>query len=73
MDDREPWVTVTDDDIRLARRLWLAALEDVLMPVARVTVLYEDLRRLIHTQAQQFAEDFRARQAVGDDPALPTS
>lgn len=68
MDDPDLWVCVTDEDIRIARRLWLAALDDELVPVGRVTRLYDDLRCLIHAQAQQLADDFRASQrAAADD------
>lgn len=66
MDD--VFVVVTDDDIRAARRLWLAALDDGRVPRERVEVLHDDLRRLIHTQAQQLAESYRAaRRAAADE------
>lgn len=57
--DEELRVEITDDDVRAARRLWLAALADEDAP-ARAERLHEDLRRLIHAQAQQIADDFRA-------------
>ncbi len=59
MDAQELRVDVTDDDIRVARRLWLAAFDDPAVPEARTAALHEDLRLLIHAQAQQIAEDFR--------------
>lgn len=59
MDAHELRVDVTDDDIRVARRLWLAALDDPAVPEARAAAFHEDLRLLIHAQAQQIAEDFR--------------
>jgi hypothetical protein len=71
MDDLDLWVRVTDDDIRVARRLWLAALDDDLVPVSRVTQLYDDLRRVIHTQAQQLADEFRATQRAASDDRSP--
>ena len=72
MDELELRVDVTDDDIRFARRLWLAALDDPTVPEDRTARLHEDLRRLIHAQAQQIADEFRAAQrathrAVVDD------
>ena len=57
-------VDVTDDDIRFARRLWLAAVEDPAVPEQRVGTLHEDLRLLIHAQAQQLAEEFRRSQVA---------
>ncbi len=67
MDQHELRVTITDDDIRVARRLWLAASDDPLADGRRVEQLHEDLRHLIHAQAQQFAESFRlAHRAAAD-------
>ena len=62
MDENDLQVEITDDDIRIARRLWLAALDDASVPEDRTRTLHDDLRRLIHTQAQQIAEEFRAAQ-----------
>ncbi len=68
MDDHELRVIVTDEDVRIARRVWLAALDDDTTPAIRVTQLHDDLRRMIHTQAQQIAEAFRAaHRAAADD------
>ena len=72
MDGPELRVDVTDDDIRVARRLWLAALDDPEVSEDRTLRLHDDLRRLIHAQAQQIAEEFRAAQraahrAVADE------
>lgn len=53
-------VDITDEEIRVARRLWLAAGDDDSIPVAYVARLHDDLRRLIHAQAQQIADEFRA-------------
>jgi hypothetical protein len=62
MYDHDLRVDVTDDDIRLARRLWLAALDDETVSEERTAVLHNDLGHLIHTQAQQIADEFRAAQ-----------
>jgi hypothetical protein len=59
MDAQDLRVDITDDDVRVARRLWLAALDDPEAPEERTARLHEDLRLLIHAQAQQIAEDFR--------------
>lgn len=72
MDGHDLRVDVTDDDIRVARRLWLAALDDPEVSEDRTLRLHDDLRRLIHAQAQQIAEEFRAAQraahrAVADE------
>ncbi len=72
MDDHDLRVDVTDEDVRVARRLWLAALDDDAVSEERTARLHDDLRRLIHTQAQQIAEEFRAarraaRRAAADE------
>jgi hypothetical protein len=56
-------IDVTDADIRTAKRAWIAARDDADVPDARVERLYDDLRALIHTQAQQLAEAVRARRS----------
>ncbi len=57
----DPWrIDVTDADVRAAKRAWIAA-RDGDATDARVERRYDDLRDLIHTQAQQLAEDVRAR------------
>jgi uncharacterized protein YecT (DUF1311 family) len=57
----DPWrIEVTDADIRAAKRAWIAA-RDGDATDARVDRLYDDLRRLVHAQAQQIAAEFRAR------------
>jgi len=53
MDDHELRVIVTDEDVRIARRAWLAALDDDTTPAIRVTQLHDDLRRMIHTEARR--------------------
>lgn len=66
--DQDLRVDVTDADIAYARRLWRAALaDDQASSTDRVTRLYEDLRRLVHAQAQQMAEEFRASRRPADD------
>jgi hypothetical protein len=56
-------VDVTDADIRLAKRAWTAA-RDGAASDAEVDRRYEDLRRLVSAQAQQIADDVRARRAT---------
>ena len=53
-------VVVTDEDIAVTRRLWLAARDDDAASDTRVATLFQDLCRLISAQAQQIADDFRA-------------
>ena len=53
-------VDVTDQDIAVARRLWLLARDDEDTPDSRVATLFQDLFRLMSAQAQQMADDFRA-------------
>ncbi len=62
--DTDPWrVDVTDADIRDAKRAWLAA-RDGDAADAEVDRRYDQLRMLVHGQAQQLAEDVRARAAA---------
>lgn len=70
MDGHELRVEVTDEDIRVTRRLWLAALDDPAVPPERTARLHDDLRLLIHAQAQQIAEDFRAAQRAAPRAAV---
>jgi len=74
--DKDPWhIDVTDADIRAAKRVWIAA-RDGDATDAQVDRCYDDLRMLIHAQAQQLAESVRARTATPrsadgtDAPAL---
>ena len=53
-------VEITDDDVRAAKDDWLRA-RDGDVPVDRVEQLFRFYVRLISTQAQQFADDFRRR------------
>ena len=67
MDELDRWLRITDQDIHVARRLWEEALDDEDATDARLTLLYDDLRRLINTQAQQIAEEFRAAHRAARD------
>ena len=59
---RSEWtVDVTDEDIRAAKREWNSALDEPYPDNDRVARLYADYRQLVIGQAQQIAEDFRAR------------
>lgn len=53
-------VDVTDQDIAVARHLWIVARDDGDTPDARVATLFRDLCMLMSAQAQQMADDFRA-------------
>jgi len=54
---------VTDEDIRLARLAWLASRDASIPDNIRTARLREILRRLMHGQAQQIADDFRAKRS----------
>ena len=56
----EPRIEVTNDDIGAAKSAWLAA-RDGDKSDARVEQLLVGYERLIHRQAQQIADEFRAR------------
>ncbi|WP_448631177.1 hypothetical protein [Cellulomonas soli] len=53
-------IDITDADIRDAKKAWKAACEGD-ASLARVEQLYESYRGLVQRQAQQIAEEFRAR------------
>ena len=53
-------VDVTDQDIAVARHLWIIARDDGDTPDGRVATLFHDLCMLMSAQAQQMADDFRA-------------
>jgi hypothetical protein len=60
-DPQTTWAwTVTDNEIRLAKRDWLKA-RDNGAPDQDVEMAFEYYRMLMSAQAQQIAEDFRAR------------
>jgi hypothetical protein len=56
-------IDVTDDDIRAAKREWNRAQDAADPDNDRIAGLYDDYRRLVIAQAQQIADDFRARRA----------
>lgn len=55
-------IEVTNADVAAAKRAWARAIESGESDV-RTQILYDSLRRVINAQAQQMAEDFRARRA----------
>ena len=56
--DDELCVQVTDEDVHAAKRAWLAASEEC-AGSPRERVLHDSFRRIVHTQAQQTALEFR--------------
>ena len=55
-------VRVTDGDVHAARDAWWrASCDDPASP--RTATLYESYRLIVHAQAQQIAEEFRAAHA----------
>ena len=60
--DRDLVVHVTDGDVHAARDAWWRAYS--VDPAAERTVtLHESYRQIVHAQAQQIAEEFRAAHA----------
>ena len=55
--------TVTDTEIRVAKRDWLRA-RDNDAPADEVALAFEYFRMLIAAQAQQIAEEFRAQHSA---------
>jgi len=55
-------IEVTNADVAAAKRAWTRAVESGESEV-RTQVLYDSLRRVINAQAQQMADDFRAKRA----------
>ncbi|QHT57330.1 hypothetical protein GXP71_15455 [Cellulomonas sp. H30R-01] len=55
-------IEVTNADVAAAKRAWARAVESG-ESAARTQLLYDSLRRVINAQAQQMAEDFRAKRA----------
>jgi len=53
-------IEVTNADIRVAKSAWLVALDTEATP-ERVEQLHRGYETLIRAQAQQMAEEFRAR------------
>jgi hypothetical protein len=60
--DRDLYVTVTDGDVHAARNAWWRAYS-VDAGSDRTVTLYESYRQIVHAQAQQIAEEFRAAHA----------
>ena len=56
--DDELCVQVTDEDVHAAKRAWLAAVEEC-AGSPRERVLHDSFRRIVQTQAQQTAFQFR--------------
>jgi hypothetical protein len=65
MEPDEWRIAVTDADIRVAKREWIAA-RDGDATDAEEARRYEVLRLLVHAQAQQLADDLRARTRTPD-------
>lgn len=61
-ENRDVVVHVTDTDVHAARDAWARANETA-PGAARTQVLYESYRQIVHAQAQQIAEEFRAAHA----------
>ena len=63
-------VVVTNGDVAAAKRAWLGARDGGAHQVT-VEARFDLYRRLISAQAQQVADDFRARPADGDSSNVP--
>ena len=61
--NQDLYVHVTDADVHAARDAWRRA-SDVDASSERIAALYESYRQVIHAQAQQIADEFRAARAV---------
>ncbi|OJV81243.1 MAG: hypothetical protein BGO37_17500 [Cellulomonas sp. 73-92] len=60
--DRDAYVHVTDADVHAARDAWWRAQSED--PASeRTATLHESYRQIVHAQAQQIAEEFRAAHA----------
>ncbi|BDO43540.1 MAG: hypothetical protein BGO38_00745 [Cellulomonas sp. 73-145] len=56
---------ISDAEIRVAKYEWLAARDgDDEVPAERVAILFEYYRALISLQAQQIADEFRAKRRI---------
>jgi hypothetical protein len=60
--NRDTYVHVTDSDVHAARDAWWRA-QSVDPASERTATLYESYRLIVHAQAQQVAEEFRAAHA----------
>lgn len=61
--NQDLYVHVTDADVHAARAVWRRA-SDVDPSSDRTAALYESYRQVVHAQAQQIAEEFRAARAL---------
>ncbi len=59
MSDEDFRVEISDADVRLAKRAWLAARDVCAVSEDRVQRLFDEYEMLVRAQAQQIAEDFR--------------
>ncbi len=59
MSDDEFRVGITDADVRIAKRAWLAARDSGAASDDEVQRLLHEYERLVKAQAQQIADDFR--------------
>ncbi len=59
---RDVFVQVTDADVHAARDAWWRA-QSADPASGRTATLYESYRQIVHAQAQQIAEEFRAAHA----------
>ncbi len=58
-------LVISDAEIRAAKHDWLAARDgDEDVPAERVAILFEYYRALISLQAQQIADEFRAKRRI---------
>lgn len=57
------WATVSEAEIRAAKRDWLRARDDD-APAQDVAMAFEYFRLLIGAQAQQIADEFRAQHSA---------
>jgi len=65
-------IDVTNADIRAAKQAWLGA-RDGAESAVRVEQLRWSYGRLVRTQAQQIAEEFRAARGTRPEPTTPES
>jgi hypothetical protein len=61
-EEHDVYVRVTDADVHAARDAWWRA-QAVDATSERTEMLYESYRQIVHAQAQQTAEEFRAAHA----------
>jgi hypothetical protein len=59
MSDDEFRVRITDADVRIAKRAWLAARDSGVASDEEIQRLFDQFEGLVKAQAQQIADDFR--------------